>query len=60
MFSLSVLKVIAKLHGDLLGGRGVMDLSAKKLLVPSLRAWHSDYLPKEYIVRPLLLIAIHN
>lgn len=43
-------KVIAKVQGDLLGGHGLMDLSTKKLLIPSLKTWHHDYLPEEYIV----------
>ncbi len=27
-----------------------MDLSAKKLLIPSLRAWYEDYIPEEVVV----------
>lgn len=44
------MQVFAEVQGDLLGNRGLMDLSTKNLLVPSLRAWHEDYVPQEYEV----------
>ena len=39
------------IQGDLLGGRGLMDLSTKMLLIPSLRTWHEDFIPDEVKVR---------
>lgn len=44
------MQVFAEVQGDLLGNRGLLDLSTKNLLVPSLRAWHEDYVPQEYEV----------
>lgn len=43
-------QVVANIEGDLLGHRGLMDLSTKRLLIPSLRAWHKETVPPEYKV----------
>ena len=43
-------QVVADIEGDLLGHRGLMDLSTKRLLIPSLRAWQKETIPPEYQV----------
>jgi hypothetical protein len=45
-----MIQVVAEIQGDLLGARGLVDLGTKKLLIPSLRAWHEEETPPEYKV----------
>ena len=48
-----MLQVVVQLQGDLVGGSGPLDFSAKKLLIPSLKVWPKDkqgQIPAAYTV----------